>query len=326
MVNRIYGLIGRKLGHSFSARFFNTKFQEEGADASYSLFEIPSIECVPKLLAENPRLVGFNVTIPYKQLILPYLTSLSPAARAIGAVNTVRVCRFTPPTGALPAPAYTLEGDNTDAPGFLAAIRPLLPPPLPDGGSRALVLGTGGASMAVAYALKSIGIGATKVSRRKTKGAVTYAELTPEVMRSHNIVVNCTPLGMWPDVDSAPEIPYHLLNEAYLCYDLVYNPEVTEFMRRASAYGARTSGGLQMLINQALLAREFWESPRERLYMSRRIEVQAPDGSAATYPLSIARLTYGADNSLISIDILPYSAEIPSVEYVDTPLCLRLPS
>ncbi len=247
-----YGLIGRKLGHSFSAKYFNEKFAREGIDARYELFEIPSIEGVSDLLSEHPELVGLNVTIPYKRDILPYCTTLTESASEIGAVNTVKIERL--PGG------MALHGHNTDAPGFAAAIEPMLGGVLKEPSPRALVLGQGGASLAVIYALRKMGIGVTKVSRHASEGVITYADLTPEVMAAHLVIVNCTPLGMWPETDACADIPYDCVSELHVCFDLVYNPEETEFMKRCAAKGAKVSNGLQMLHNQADLAWEFWNN------------------------------------------------------------------
>lgn len=321
----LYGLIGRHLGHSFSARFFNDKFAAEGIDASYRLFEIEDIRQLPGLITAYPDLCGFNVTIPYKQETVPLLSLLTDSARRIGAVNTVRVFRQKEPVEIAGGDPYVLEGHNTDAPGFAMAIEPLLPSPEPEGGHYALVLGTGGASRAVIHALRRMGIGVTQVSRTPQPGIITYDELDPEVMEMHDIVVNCTPLGMWPDVDSCPQIPYDALSEGHLCFDLVYNPEVTEFMRRAAAHGARVSNGLQMLINQANLAWEFWQSPRRRRYMSRRVELHHPDGRIDTYPLSIADISYAPDGSVATVEVTPFTEEIPGVTYLDDTLTLHLP-
>lgn len=245
---KLYGLIGYPLGHSFSANFFAEKFAREGIDARYLNFEIPDIGDLMELLAEYPELEGFNVTIPYKQQILPYLQTLSPQAQAIGAVNVVSVEH----TAAGPV----LHGHNTDCPGFARTLAPLLP----QEAVSALVLGTGGAAKAVLTALSQLGVAAKTVSRTPAAGRLTYDDLTAEVMAAHRVVVNCTPLGMWPNVDSAPAIPYDEITTAHVCYDVVYNPEETEFMRRARAKGATVSNGLAMLHMQALLAWQIWNT------------------------------------------------------------------
>ncbi|MDE5662978.1 MAG: shikimate dehydrogenase [Muribaculaceae bacterium] len=321
----LYGLIGRKLGHSFSARFFNDKFAAEGIAARYELFEIPHIGELPGLISWHRDLCGFNVTIPYKQDVMPLLAAVTDSARRIGAVNTVRVFRQLQPEGIAASIGYTLEGHNTDAPGFTMAIEPLLPHPMADGEHRALVLGTGGASRAVVYALRRLGISVTLVSRRRSAGTLAYEDLNAEVMERHNIVVNCTPLGMWPDVEECPPIPYEMLSDRWLCFDLVYNPETTEFMRRSAEHGATVSNGMQMLINQANLAWEFWQAPRRKRYMSRLVELRHPDGSVESHSLAIAELTYAPDGSVSHADVTPFSEEVPGVEYLDNPIRIDLP-
>lgn len=180
---------------------------------------------------------------------MPYLNALSDDAASIGAVNTVAV-EYDSRGG------ITLTGHNTDVIGFRDSIRPLIKPDM----TRALVLGTGGASKAVVHGLRSLGIEPTLVSRTAAEGRLTYADLTPEVMDSHKVIVNTTPLGMWPDVDSCPGIPYGLLTSAHLCYDLIYNPDTTLFMRRAAEHGAEVKNGLEMLLLQAFAAWQIWQS------------------------------------------------------------------
>lgn len=245
----LYGLIGNPLGHSFSASFFNEKFSREGIDASYRNFELPDIGDLMELLAEVPELRGFNVTIPYKEQIIPYLTALSPQARAIGAANTVKLTHDS--DGNVTA----LEGHNTDAPAFARTLAPLLPLEAVS----ALVLGTGGASKAVCAALDALGIGYTLVSRTAGEGRIGYDALTAEVMAANRLIVNTTPLGMSPYVDACPPIPYELLTPEHICYDLIYNPETTLFMTRAAEQGATVKNGLDMLHLQAILAWDIWQ-------------------------------------------------------------------
>lgn len=247
-MQQLYGLIGRTLGHSFSRGYFNRKFEAEGINAEYVNFELPDIGDLMEAIAESPNLCGLNVTIPYKQQIIPYLNALSDNAREIGAVNTVAVDYG--PDGSI-----RLTGHNTDVVGFTDSIRPMLKPDM----WRALVLGTGGASLAVLHGLRSLGLEAVAVSRTAAPGRLTYADLTPEIMESHKVIVNTTPLGMWPDVDSAPDIPYSLLTPSHLCYDLIYNPETTAFMRRSADYGATVKNGLEMLLLQAFAAWRIWQ-------------------------------------------------------------------
>ena len=247
---RRFGLIGRKLGHSLSADFFNGLFAREGICARYDLFELREFADIYALIESMPELEGLNVTIPYKRDAARACSTLTAEAEGIGAVNVLSIRRC--------GGCVTLHGANTDAPGFAAAVAPLA-----EGKERALVLGTGGASRAVCYALKSMGLNPQLVSRSHPEpnpyGVITYQMVTEEVMAENLLIVNTTPLGMSPDVESAPPIPYEMLTPEHACFDLVYNPRVTEFMRRAAERGCRVSDGLQLLHNQALLARDIWK-------------------------------------------------------------------
>ena len=243
---RRFGLIGRTLGHSFSARYFADKFQREGlADTHrYDLFELPEIECVKELITTTEGLVGFNVTIPYKQQIIPYLDSLSAEARNIGAVNCVKI-----------ESDGRLTGYNTDIDGIRLSLDKLL------GGAEidaALVLGTGGASQAVQYVLAERNIPYSIVSRDSAKGNLTYDDLKVEVTSSHHLIINSSPVGMYPHVDQCPDIPYELLTADHYLFDLVYNPERTLFAERAATMGAHTLCGLDMLYAQAESAWRIW--------------------------------------------------------------------
>ncbi|MBD5342675.1 MAG: shikimate dehydrogenase [Bacteroides sp.] len=244
----LYGLIGFPLGHSFSARFFNEKFSREGIDASYRNFELEDIGQLMELLAEIPELKGLNVTIPYKEQILPYLTRTSADAAAIGAVNTVKISHDE--EGNVTA----LEGFNTDAPAFARTLAPLLPLEAVS----ALVLGTGGASKAVSHALSALGISHQFVSRTPEEGELSYDELTAEIMAAHRLIINTTPLGMSPKTDACPPIPYEFLSSDHICYELIYNPETTLFMAKSAQEGATVKNGLDMLHLQALLAWKIW--------------------------------------------------------------------
>lgn len=244
----MFALIGKPLAHSFSADFFNEKFKREGIDNKYILAPLDSITEVTKLLDDHPDLQGFNVTIPYKQQIIPYLDSLSVEAREIGAVNVVKVERK--------GGRIFLKGYNSDAIGFKNSIAPLLMPSM----DKALILGTGGASHAVDYVLRSLGIKTVKVSRTPALGKLTYGDLSEEVMASHLVIVNTTPLGTWPNTDTCPDIPYKLITPRHLCFDLVYNPALTLFMKKAADQGATVKNGLEMLHLQALAAWEIWNS------------------------------------------------------------------
>ena len=243
---RRFGLIGRTLGHSFSARYFADKFAREGLaeQCRYDLFELEQVEHVKDLLLRTEGLVGFNVTIPYKQQIIPLLHSLSREAREIGAVTCVKV-----------AADGTLTGYNTDIDGIRLSLDELLGEELVDA---ALILGTGGASQAVQYVLSERNMSYQLVSRDKSKGDLTYDELTPEVMDSHRLIINSSPVGMYPHCDEAPAVPYHLLSSKHYLFDLVYNPERTLFMERGEAQGAHTLSGLAMLYAQAESAWKIW--------------------------------------------------------------------
>lgn len=251
---KIYGLIGYPLVHSFSKNYFNQKFEAEHINAKYVNFEIPDIGDLMELIAETPNLSGLNVTIPYKEQVLPYLNDIDPAAKRIGAVNVIKF------VSGKSANDFKLIGYNSDYIGFGDSIRPLLKPDM----KRALVLGTGGAAKAVGVALEDLGIIPQPVSRTKRPDVLTYGELTPEVMAAHKIIVNTTPLGLYPNVDTCPDIPYELLDDTYLCYDLLYNPDTTLFMKKAAEHGAEVKNGLEMLLLQAFVSWEIWNSRRRR--------------------------------------------------------------
>lgn len=247
---KIYGLIGYPLTHSFSIDFFNKKFKAEGINARYVNFQIPDIGDFMEVIAETPNLSGLNVTLPYKEQVIPYLNSLDPVAERIGAVNVIK---FIPGKS---ANDFKLRGYNSDVVGFTESIRPLLRPYH----KKALVLGTGGASKAICDGLQQLGIVPQLVSRTKRDGVLTYAELTPEVMEEHKVIVNTTPLGMYPNVDRCPDIPYDCLTPEFLCYDLLYNPETTLFMEKAAKHGAVTKNGIEMLLLQAFESWNIWNS------------------------------------------------------------------
>lgn len=248
----IYGLIGYPLGHSFSQTFFNQKFESEGINAQYINFEIPRIEDFPDVLAGHSKLKGLNVTIPYKQQVIPYLDSLDPVAAEIGAVNVIKLNRNEK------GDITSLRGYNSDVIGFVDSIRPMLTP----SHKKALVLGTGGASKAIAYGLNSLGVEPMFVSRTKAEGRYTYEglQLHPELLEEYTVIVNTTPLGMYPHVDECPDIPYEYITPAHICYDLLYNPDVTLFMKKCAEHGAVTKNGLEMLLMQAFAAWNIWKS------------------------------------------------------------------
>lgn len=242
-----YGLIGYPLGHSFSVGYFNEKFKAENIDAEYVNFEIPSITDFKKVLEEYPNLCGLNVTIPYKEQVIPYLDELDKDALKIGAVNVIKIIRQ-------PKGKIKLIGYNSDVIGFTQSIEPLLKPCH----VKALVLGTGGASKAICQGLKSLGVEPVYVSRRKSADCLTYEELTPAIMAEHKVIVNCTPLGMFPKVDTCPDIPYDSLTPDHLLYDLIYNPNETLFMKKGLAHGAEVKNGLEMLLLQAFAGWKIW--------------------------------------------------------------------
>lgn len=237
-----YGIIGYPLGHSFSRAFFTEKFQREHIDAEYVNFEIPSADMLPGIVQANPNLRGLNVTLPHKEAVIPMLDELSDEAKEIGAVNVIRVRDGR------------LKGFNSDIIGFMDSIRPLLKP----WHQHALVLGTGGASRAIRVGLQRLGIEWTYVSRTPAPGRLTYSDLTPELMEHYQVIVNCSPVGMFPRVDACPDIPYQLLTGRHLLYDLVYNPQETLFLKRGAERGAAVKNGLEMLHLQALASWRFW--------------------------------------------------------------------
>lgn len=239
-----YGIIGFPLGHSFSRGFFTEKFARESIDAQYLNFEIPDANMLREVLRDNPELKGLNVTLPHKQAVIPLLDELSDEAKEIGAVNVIRVRDGK------------LKGFNSDIIGFTDSIKPLLKPHH----TKALVLGTGGASKAICVGLTRLGIEWTYVSRTPREGMITYDALTSELMAEYTVIVNCSPVGMFPKVDHAPAIPYECLTPRHLLFDLVYNPEDTLFMQKGRAQGATVKNGLEMLHLQAIASWEFWHS------------------------------------------------------------------
>lgn len=242
-----YGLIGYPLGHSFSMSYFNEKFKSENIDAEYINFEIPRIEALAEVVNTNLNLRGLNVTIPYKEKVMDYLDYISPEARAIGAVNVIRVEHK--------GKKNILKGYNSDVIGFTESIEPLLE----RFHKKALVLGTGGAAKAISYGLKKLGLETVYVSRFEKPNTIQYSQITPEIIKEHNVIVNCTPCGMFPHTEECPMLPYEAMDTKTLLYDLIYNPDQTLFMRKGAAYGASTKNGLEMLLLQAFASWEFWE-------------------------------------------------------------------
>ncbi|MBO4268985.1 MAG: shikimate dehydrogenase [Bacteroidaceae bacterium] len=246
--DRLFGLVGKPLAHSASKVRFNKMFREKRLNAHYENFELDSIDEVKSLVSDNPNLCGFNVTIPYKEEIIPLLNRMDETASAIGAVNTVRVIHKESGT--------ELIGYNTDWIGFTESFRGLL-----EGHCKALILGTGGVSKAVKYALDQLGIENRYVSRNSTFDIMGYYELSPSVMEEFDVIVNCTPLGMWPDTGQCPDIPYTFLSEKHLLLDVIANPDETLFMQKGREHGATVKGGKDMLEQQAVAAWNIWNSP-----------------------------------------------------------------
>lgn len=245
----IYGLIGYPLGHSFSQDFFNKKFETENINAQYLNFEIPSIEDFPRLMISNTYLKGLNVTIPYKEKVIPYLDELDTEAAEVGAVNVIRITRNSK------GEIDKLKGYNSDVIGFHDSIVNLIKP----WHKKALVLGTGGAAKAVRHVLMKLGIEVKYVSRTAGEGKLAYAELTPAMMEEYKIIVNTTPLGMFPHINECPPILYDCITPEHLCYDLLYNPDTTLFMKKCAEHGAVTKNGLEMLLMQAFAAWNIWQ-------------------------------------------------------------------
>lgn len=246
-----YGLIGYPLGHSFSISYFNEKFANEGINAKYINFEIPKIDNLIEILTSTPELKGLNVTIPYKEKVMAYLDTISPEAKSIGAVNVIRIMHK--------GKKNILKGYNSDVIGFTRSIEPMLE----KYHHKALILGTGGASKAIHYGLKSLGLECLFVSRNKKAGAITYKDVTPEIIKEYNVIVNCTPLGMYPNVETCPELPYNAMDNHTILYDLIYNPDETLFMKKGSEYGANTKNGIEMLLLQAFASWEFWHDKEQ---------------------------------------------------------------
>lgn len=235
---RHFGIIGFPLIHSFSAKYFNEKFKREQIDAEYSLYPIQEESLKSKVESLLDTLDGMNVTMPYKQAIIPYLERLDETAKAVGAVNVI----------------HKRVGYNTDCLGFIDSIRPLLR----ESDKKALVLGTGGASKAVCYGLRTLGVIPTLVSRTPKEGMLGYEDLTAEVMEEYTVIVNCTPLGMAPEEDTYPPLPYEMITARHLLFDCVYNPEVTLFLQKGRAQGATIRNGMEMLYGQAKAAWKIW--------------------------------------------------------------------
>jgi shikimate dehydrogenase len=245
---KLFGLIGYPLGHSFSASYFADKFSREGIDAEYRNFPLDDIRSFAGLVEQETGLRGLNVTVPYKQEIIPFLQSLSTSAEEVGAVNTITFVRS--------GGELKLAGDNTDVIGF----RRSLEENLDSHHYGALVLGSGGSSKAVCKVLEKMGIAHTLVSRKRGKDRITYSDLDEEKMHRFPIIINTTPLGMYPHVDNSPDIPYEHLGPGHLLFDLVYNPALTRFLERGKNQGAKYVNGYDMLVYQAEASWEIWNA------------------------------------------------------------------
>ena len=245
---RTFGLIGYPLAQSFSQKYFTTKFKNEKIDARYLNFEIQDINELPELLNHHAYIAGISVTIPHKENILKYINELDSSAKAVGACNVVKVDwkNKTP----------ILKGYNTDLIGFSNSIKPILK----EHHNKALILGTGGAAKAIAEGLRQLNIDSKYVSRNKNNNNFSYDELSESILQEYNIIINCTPLGMFPNVNNCPNIPYQYISANHLLYDLTYNPEITLFMQKGFDQGATAKNGLEMLHLQAEAAWDIWNS------------------------------------------------------------------
>ena len=238
-----FGLVGRNISYSFSASYFKQKFEKANlVNYSYTNFDIEAVSQLPEILQNTTKLKGLNVTIPYKEEVIPLLDSISKTAKIIGAVNTIVITK------------KGTKGYNTDHYGFRKALKPLLEPHH----KKALILGTGGASKAIAYALRKLKIEYDFVSRTATDVIYAYEDLNAEIFEDYQIIINTTPLGTFPNITECPPINYSLFTPEHIAFDLVYNPEETEFMKRAAAHGAVTKNGYDMLVHQAEKAWEIW--------------------------------------------------------------------
>lgn len=245
----LYGIVGYPLGHSFSPHFFAEKFQREGINAEYVKFEIPEINLFSSIIDSHENLKGLNVTIPYKELIIPFLDEMDAGAEQIKAVNVIKVIRG--------AGKVRLKGYNSDVIGFCNSISPMINNEIH---KKALILGTGGASKAVAVGLKSLGVSYTYVSRTAKEGQYRYQDLDENIMKEYTVIVNSSPVGTFPNVEESPDIPYEFLTSHHLLYDLVYNPAETRFLQQGRSFGAKIKNGAEMLELQALAAWEIWNN------------------------------------------------------------------
>ena len=241
---RKYGLIGKNINYSFSKKYFNDKFLKENiTNCSYENYDLQSVKDFKKIIKDN-AIKGFNVTIPYKEEIMEFINKIDPIAKKIGAINTIKIHNKN-----------IIEGYNTDYIGFVISLKNLI-----SNQKKALVLGTGGASKAIIFGLSSIGIESTIVSRNKREGVISYSELNKKVIEENTIIINCTPLGTFPEIQECPKIPFEFLSSNHICYDLIYNPEKTKFLLESEKMGATIINGKKMLENQANESWKIWNS------------------------------------------------------------------
>jgi len=240
-----YGLIGKDIGYSFSKAFFTVKFEQENRQDSYVNFDIEDITMLKEIISQNTDLGGLNITIPFKESVIPLLDRLDKEAKQIGAVNTIKILRNG-----------KLVGYNTDYYGFAKSLSNFLP--IKE--KTALILGTGGASKAIAYVLNTMGFEYNFVSRTKIDSNLTYNELSREIIQNHYLIVNCTPLGTFPNVQEFPNIPYQFLTNDHLLFDLIYNPKESEFLKMGYVKGARITNGMKMLEFQAKKSWSIWKT------------------------------------------------------------------
>jgi shikimate dehydrogenase len=246
---RKFGLIGYPLGHSFSKKYFYEKFSVENImDCVYDNYPIPCITQLPGLISSDPELEGLNVTIPYKTEVIKFLDRIDPEAKEVGAVNVLKIKRSKD--------KIFLSGFNSDTYGIRETLLPFLSGNL----ANAIVLGTGGSSKAVCHVLKKINVKYTLISRDRKQGCMTYSDISPGMLNNTRLIINTTPLGMYPDINSKPDLKYDLLNEKHILFDLVYNPEITAFLKAGSERGCRTLTGLKMLHSQAERSWDIWNN------------------------------------------------------------------
>lgn len=245
---KVYGLIGYPLAHAYSPVYFAEKFKKLGIkDAKYELIPLSDISKIKNIIKSKTNMVGFNVTTPYKELIIPYLNELDEIIYKLGTVNTVKITRN--------GKDFSLKGFNTDIYGIEKTLNILKIP----SGSKALILGSGGSGKTVAYVLNKMGIEYTQVSRNPQKiNILSYDKITEGIIKNHNLIINATPVGMYPKIDNCPQIPYQFISQHHICFDLVYNPEETIFLKKIKDKGAKAINGLIMLYEQADKAWDIW--------------------------------------------------------------------